>query len=65
MASSSNRKLHAPVMPPANRMTAEATCKDYLLVRIDALTLIRATVKDYLIVRAAIIGKLGALRYGV
>jgi hypothetical protein len=45
-------------------MTVEATCKDYLLVRIDALSLVSATVKDYLTVRAAIIGKLGELGYG-
>jgi hypothetical protein len=46
-------------------MTVEATSKDYLLVRIDALSLVSATVKGYLTVRAAIIGKLGALGYGV
>jgi hypothetical protein len=53
------------VMPPVHRITAEATCKDYLLVRSDTLSLIWATVKDYLTVHVAIIGKLGALEYGI
>jgi hypothetical protein len=65
MASSRNRKSPAPVMPPVHRITAEATCKDYLLVRSDTLSLIWATVKDYLTVHVAIIGKLGALEYGI
>ena len=64
MASSKSCKSPAPIMPPTHRMTVEATCKDYLLVRIDALSLVSATVKDYLTVRAAIIGKLGELGYG-
>ena len=60
-----NITMHIQSIYAENELDPEATGKDYLLVRSDTLSLIWATVKDYLTVHVAIIGKLGALEYGI